>query len=445
MSILSLLILAALTLTDPTGDAFGDGELIAPTSPIYANPAIFDIHELRVERLDGEGPLRPAEVRLTLAGVRLDPAMASGFAGAIFDIYIDTGEGGIESTLPGPGMLMPPNSGWEYALRLGPDAAFAVTHDLLVPEPDEEESAAPVPAGVRLPDGRALARIPVTVVIDGNTLRVSLPWNLPAQFYAYAVSGVHDSFSASGWRQLAQAPSPWAFSGGSQSVPVIDLVANSQAEQVRALQEGVLPRVGGTTARGWPWLLLMGSGVGLAFYGLWQRRRSPAPPVVEKKLRTGLPPLPVPPVPAPALPAPAIVAVEVAAVPGLSEVSVELVEQTVDAEEAPVDSVERSVGAADPVERPADLLDSVERPIRPSPSGTPTLGRSLAADPFERLVLDSEEDARSPVANDLDTVDHSQMWGRKRAEPSILKVETAEPTSDAEPTAEGSAAPEEEA
>lgn len=457
MSILSLLILASLTLTDPTGDAFGDGELIAPTSPIYANPAIFDIHELQVERLDGEGPLRPAEVRLTLAGVRLDPTMASGFAGAIFDIYIDTGEGGIESTLPGPGMLMPPNSGWEYALRLGPDAAFAVAHDLLVPEPDEEESARPVPAGVRLPDGSALARVPLTVVIDGNTLRVLLPWNLPAQFYAYAVSGVHDSFSASGWRQLAQAPSPWAFSGGNQSVPVIDLVANSQAEQVRALQEGVLPRVGGTTARGWPWLLLMGSGVGLAFYGLWQRRRSPAPPVVEKKLRTGLPPeVPedessapsgrsetpgsaekkrrktgLPPLPVPSLTTPAIVAAEVVAAPGLSEAPVEVVEQPVEAVEPPVDSVERPV---DSVERAAD---PVERPIRSSLSGTPMLGRSLAVDPFERLVLDSEEDARSPVANDLDTVDHSQMWGRKRAEPSILKVETA-----AEPaeTAQGSAA-----
>ncbi|MBX3143760.1 MAG: hypothetical protein KF813_08400 [Trueperaceae bacterium] len=501
MSILSLLILAALTLTDPTGDAFGDGELIAPTSPIYANPAIFDIHELHVDRVGTEGALRPAEVRLTLAGVSLDPSMASGFSGAVFDIYIDTGEGGVEMTLPGPGMLMPPNSGWEYALRLGPDASFAVAHDGVVAE------GADVVAGVLLPDGRVLERVPVTVVIDGNTLRVMLPWNLPAQYYAYAVSGVHDSFSATAWRQLSAAPSPWAFSGGNQKVPVIDLVANTQAEQVRALQDGVLPRVGGTSGGGWPWLLVMAAGVGLAVYGLLQRRRAPSP---SGPLRTGLPPLapeervkgvsaatPVlgtsldaaevaesvllsdddaelgdvvlatasgvgdePLSPTPVLGTSLEDKVLFAPTPNLGTNLDEGAEGGEDISPASSLGTNLDEGSEDPTpETPRESLgtnldEGSEDPTPETPgeslaeqaadAPTPNLGtsleqgyedpapeppgRSLAPrvkpDPFERLVRDSEEDAKSATANDLDTVDHSQLWGRKSPKP--LKVESEE-------------------
>ncbi len=479
MSILSLLILAALTLTDPTGDAFGDGELVAPTSPIYANPAIFDIHELHVDRIGGEGTLRPAEVRLTLAGVALDPSMASGFSGAVFDVYIDTGEGGIEHTLPGPGMLMPPNSGWEYALRIGPDAAFAVAHDGLVPDADSTDTdadagadaGADLVAAVMLPDGRMLARTPVTVVIDGNTLRVMLPWNLPSQYYAYAVSGVHDSFSASAWRQLAAAPSPWAFSGGNQRVPVVDLIADSQAEQVRALQDGVLPRVGGTSGGGWPWLLVMAAGVGLAVYGLLQRRRAPAAATTvagstRERLRTGLPPLPVPAVEGlrgvvastPMLGASLDRAIDraepeesallgdedadevvLATSSGLGASLVEEDEdqtpipptpmlgtsldegepdQEASASSTPIlgtslDEGEQEQASASPT---PELGVSLEEGYAEQPSDHPGTGTSLEPpkpDPFERLVRDSEDDAKSVTANDLDTVDHSQLWGRK--------------------------------
>lgn len=446
MSILSLLILAALTLTDPTGDAFGDGELVAPTSPIYANPAIFDIHELHVDRIGGEGTLRPAEVRLTLAGVALDPSMASGFSGAVFDVYIDTGEGGIEHTLPGPGMLMPPNSGWEYALRIGPDAAFAVAHDGLVPDADSTDTdadagadaGADLVAAVMLPDGRMLARTPVTVVIDGNTLRVMLPWNLPSQYYAYAVSGVHDSFSASAWRQLAAAPSPWAFSGGNQRVPVVDLIADSQAEQVRALQDGVLPRVGGTSGGGWPWLLVMAAGVGLAVYGLLQRRRAPAAPEASaasaaagsprERLRTGLPPLP-----APAGAGEGLRGV-VASTPMLgasldrAELEASALLGDEDADEvvlATASGVGTSLDEGEPDQEASasptsELGVSLEEGYAEQPSDHPGTGTSLEPakpDPFERLVRDSEDDAKSATANDLDTVDHSQLWGRKRKKP----------------------------
>lgn len=472
MSILGLLMLALLTLTDPSGDAFGDGELVAPTSPVYANSAIFDIHELHVEHAGGEGPLRPAEVRLSLAEVQLDPDMPSGFAGPIFDVYIDTGEGGFEATLSGPDMLMPPNSGWEHAVRIGPDAAYAVSHLQAVSPPEtsvdgegtDQVAAAPPELIETLPDGTQLERVPLTVVIDGSTLRVALPWPLPAQFFAYAVSGVHDSFSASGWRQLAQASSPWAFSGGQQAVPVIDLLANSQAEQQRALREGVLPRVGGTSARGWPWLLLMGAGVALSIYGLLQRRSSPAP-VTEPgprpkrpaggerpargELRTGLPPE-----------EPATAEGAIAAAPEAApEAAAEAVAETVVSEEPSPPPLAAQLGklvAADraaigrAVVEPTPALEHAEEPtpvLAPAPASEANppaepAGQVPAAmlsevpleparvDPFARLVFDAEAEDKSATEADADPLEHARIWG-KRNTPGSLKIESVSEATDA--------------
>src|SRR5690606_2244610 len=126
---------------------------------------------------------------------------------------------------------------------------------------------------------------------EGTTIHVELPWTLPEMTVVYALTGVHDPFNPTGWRPLAVSPSPWAYSGGEQTVPVIDLLAPDQDTQVRALRTGVLPQPS-VPARdlGVLWLVLMGIGVAVAVTGLLLRRSVPAP--VRQERRTGLPPDP---------------------------------------------------------------------------------------------------------------------------------------------------------
>lgn len=358
----SLAMLGALTVTDPTGDAVGDGTIVAPTASRYANSAIFDLQDVSIEVLqqtpggsiillpdepeeagagagDGEGgevpadqpptpaesPVEPAAVlsvlTVTLGAIDVSESTALGFGSVVIDLYLDGAQGGRETTLDGPGMLMPAGRGWEYAVRLTPDGATGYRyveqpHATVTAGPEGEPAAAEgsrdlgadaEPEALSAPP-EDLQRVPVGVSLQGSMLTIALPWGFPDEVVAYALSGVHDPFNPTGWRPLADAPSPWAYSGGEQVVPVIDLVAPDQATQERALRTGVLPlpavavRDAGTL-----WLLLMALGVLVAAAGLMLRRRVAAPaagpgrqPVTRsalrpagERLRTGLPPAPV--------------------------------------------------------------------------------------------------------------------------------------------------------
>src|SRR5690606_31530245 len=53
VNLATVLALLSLTLTDPTGDAIGDGTLNPPTSPIYANSALFDLQAVELEVSEG--------------------------------------------------------------------------------------------------------------------------------------------------------------------------------------------------------------------------------------------------------------------------------------------------------------------------------------------------------------------------------------------------------
>src|SRR5690606_9837404 len=107
MSLLALAAAAVLTLTDPTSDALGDGNLAPPTSPVYANSAIFDLHEVVLnvfpeepettagsEGVAESSAVRPPEptratLAVTLGAVNPDPDSADGFSGVVVDVYLD--------------------------------------------------------------------------------------------------------------------------------------------------------------------------------------------------------------------------------------------------------------------------------------------------------------------------------------------------------------------
>lgn len=317
MNLATLLALLSLTLADPTGDAIGDGTLDPPTSPVYANVAMFDLQGVELDVAeDGSAVLRvslgalgaavtgggdgslgadgsavePQEEAFESESLRLEEAGQFDISGmlAVVDVYLDTGEGGAEQTLNGPNMLLPAGSGWHYAVRVSAEGAWGVTYvggsvspPSTLPEPEEtrpdgEEGGPPEP------EPQTLSYVPLPTERSGNELALSLPWTLDptATVDVFAMTGVHDPFSPSGWRQISPTPSPWAFSGGEQIVPVIDLLARDPAAQSAALRSGVLPRPdrgGGLALPRSPWLWLMVAGVAVALVGLVLRGRVARP------------------------------------------------------------------------------------------------------------------------------------------------------------------------
>jgi len=354
----ALAVMGTVTISDPTGDAVGDGTIVAPTAPRYANSAIFDLQDVSLERRHGaatgsivllpagspagspgegdagspdaaddsaggevgadqrDGPAAGTTelgwldgggsvVRVTLGAIELSESTALGFGSVVIDLYLDGAPGGRQVTLDGPGMLLPSGRGWEYAVRLTPDGATGYRYVA----PDEADGAAvPVDpstdvtqanegveagaeSGQRNEPTAAFEHVPVGVTLQGARLSVETPWDFPGEVMIYALTGVHDPFNPTGWRPLADAPSPWAYSGGEQVVPVIDLLAPNQGAQEHALRTGILPLplAPGRDA-GALWLVLMAVGLAVAAAGLVLRRRVPG--AAERPLKTGLPPQP---------------------------------------------------------------------------------------------------------------------------------------------------------
>src|SRR5690606_2614201 len=205
----------------------------------------------------GAGDGEPTVLAVSMGSIELSETTPAGFNKVVLDVYIDHVEGGAEATLAGPGLLMPPGRGWDHVVRVTPRGAFGAVAPL-----DPE-----VPVSWR----------PLDLVLDGDTFVVTLPWTIGQQADVYAVSGLYDAFSPTDWREVSPSPSPWSFSSESQRLPVVDVLAVDQAAQVRVLEEGVLPAPVTPRASGLPWLALSVGGVLIALYGLWLRRRVPAP------------------------------------------------------------------------------------------------------------------------------------------------------------------------
>lgn len=250
---LLVLALAALHLQDPAGDAIGDGTLVPPTAPIYANTAAFDLQSVT---LTSDPKLT---VRLELGSLSDAGKLPNGFSGPIIEVYLDTAPGGAQQLLPGSSMSMPPKHGWEVALRATGDEAFAV-------EAQPQGSPASWP------------RLPVAVQVQGNTITLRTTLVRPDRAELYALTGVYDPFTQSGWRPLSPTVSPWAFSSPTQQVPVVDLLASNQSAQRREIDSGVLAP-DRSPFQGIGWLVLMVLGLITAAAGLVVRRRVRAAPV----------------------------------------------------------------------------------------------------------------------------------------------------------------------
>ena len=257
-------LLALLNVTDPPGDA--GSTLSAPTAAVFRQRGAFDIRQVVVADLP----------TLTLS-VTLE-SLSRGFPEALLEFYLqDLGVPGTTALLPGSGSSLPTGASWRYAVRVVGERAEVF------------EGGGGAPIDVTKASG---ARLNVT----GNTLTVVTNLPVPERFSLYGMSGSFDPFSATGWREPRQTPSPWGFSGA--ATPVLDVVSDDPAGQDRALTpgtQGVLPEIRASFSRP-GWLLVAGAGALLAMLGfvarlVWGRvRDEPAPspylpPLTEREVR----------------------------------------------------------------------------------------------------------------------------------------------------------------
>lgn len=254
-------LLALLSVTDPPGDA--GVNLSAPTAAVFRQRGAFDVRSVTVADLP----------TLTLS-VTVE-SRSRGFPEALLEFYLqDPDVPGTAALLPGSSLALPTGASWRYAVRVIGERVQLFSGESGVPVDVTEASGARLSA-------------------SGNTLTLTTDLPLPERFSLYGMSGSFDPFSATGWREPRETPSPWGFSGA--ATPVLDVVSDDPAGQDRALTQGVLPEIRASFSRP-GWLLVAGAGAFLAALGfvarlVWGRDRDePAPspylpPLTEREVR----------------------------------------------------------------------------------------------------------------------------------------------------------------
>ena len=246
--VIGLAVAAWLFVQDPVGDT---SALQPPTASVYRSLSPFDVTALEIT----DAP--ELTFNVTLGSLANPFELPNGFSFPILELYLSNETEGSAELLPGSQMSLPEGATWRYALRVTGDRVqvFAAENGNVL-----EVTASQTVELTR--DGTALS------------LKTSLP--RPDTGSVYGLVGSYSPFSLSGWQPLSALPSPWAFSSDTTTLPVIEVIAEDDAAQARALQTGILPplRPAVTPERGWNgWLALMIAGGFVALAGVVGRFR----------------------------------------------------------------------------------------------------------------------------------------------------------------------------
>jgi hypothetical protein len=247
------------------GDVLRAPGLERPTASRFADPAWYDLIDVRwSEDVD-----RPAALVVEMAAI--DEARP--LLQPIVEAYLVDDQTPWRTLLPGSGVRLPEDRGWSVALRITADGAWAWS-----------------------PEGSTAVARRLPVTIEGRTVSLAWPADLPTAGTWIALSGVFDPFSETGWRPFERDPSPWAFSTPEARHPVVDVFPGGIEALERVWSTGLLPlgrRAGGLgLGSGWWWL--MGLGLVLGIAGLvWRRRPVVAEPTPEPAVVV-VPTLPLP-------------------------------------------------------------------------------------------------------------------------------------------------------
>lgn len=260
----TLLLAAILSVSDPAGDAIGNGSLEPPTAVVYRTPGVFDAQKFEVLDTPDFG------FSLTMGQLNNPWNLPNGFSLPVIEIYLDTHEGGSATLLPGSGMMLPESSSWRYAFKLTGD-----NFQMLSAEPGSESYVDVTEA------------FGASLKVEGNTLTVTTDLARPDEFSIYGMVGGYDPFTDYGWRPVQTAASPWAFSSESQTVRVVDVIADKFSQQRTAISSGVLPEIRAATHSN-SWLLVTAAGLLVSLVGVIGRFtvKAPASPAATTKTPT---------------------------------------------------------------------------------------------------------------------------------------------------------------
>lgn len=226
---LSIPLLAAqITVTDPAGDARGDGGYMLPTRPAITAEML----DLRAFTADTTGQT----MRFTVSfGQMGNPWNApGGFSAGVTDIFVKGALGG-QQVLADTGLRVRGQGGWQYHLRVtGVGATLTEANTL----------------------GRLTVRAAPTVRVDGTSLVIDT--DLPAGKYGYWVSSsVYTPLSASGLLRPGPDVRPDALQAGRADAPTpVDVLA--PAGDTQAFTNDTLAAVGET--RDWVSIALIALG-----------------------------------------------------------------------------------------------------------------------------------------------------------------------------------------
>ncbi|WP_229844241.1 glucodextranase DOMON-like domain-containing protein [Deinococcus indicus] len=229
LPMLSIPLLAAqITVTDPAGDARGDGGYVLPTRPAITAEML----DLRAFTADSTGQT----MRFTVSfGQMGNPWNApGGFSAGVTDIFVKGALGG-QQVLADTGLRVRGQGGWQYHLRVtGVGATLTEANTL----------------------GRLTVRAAPTVRVDGTSLVIDT--DLPAGKYGYWVtSSVYTPLSASGLLRPSQDVRPDALQAGRADAPTpVDVLA--PAGDTQAFTNDTLAAVGET--RDWVSIALIALG-----------------------------------------------------------------------------------------------------------------------------------------------------------------------------------------
>ncbi|UBV41581.1 regulator [Deinococcus taeanensis] len=223
------LLASVITMTDPAGDARGDGGYILPVRPALS-AEMLDLRALEA-RPQGHG------MRLTITyGQMGNPWNGpAGFSAGVTDIFVKGALGG-QQVLANTGLRVRGQGGWQYHLRVSPGGSTLTQVDT---------------------QGRETALAAPTVQVAGSSLIVDAA--VPAGQYGYWVTNsVYTPLSPDGVLRPATTPAPTALQAGREAAPTpVDVLA--APGDMQAYTNGTLAAVGRT--RDWVSLTLIGLGI----------------------------------------------------------------------------------------------------------------------------------------------------------------------------------------
>jgi hypothetical protein len=280
----ALILATILSVTDPPGDAIGNGSLRPPTDVVFRTTAAFDVR--RIDVFDTP----EFSFAITFEQLSNPWELPYGFSLPIVEIYLATGdEGGQADLLPGSGMSLAAGQQWNYAFRITGESFAMLAANPFGGDPID-----------------VTERLGAELYVEGNTLYVDTLLTRPSRFSLYGMVGGYDPFTESGWRPVRREPSPWSFSSDSQTVPVVEVIADTFELQVRAIDSGILPEIrAGTQTNSWLLVAGLGTLIGVLGFAARLTLRPPAPSVSAQPASPPGIPLPSEPLPTEPLPPPA--------------------------------------------------------------------------------------------------------------------------------------------